>query len=320
MLQDDGLVARIEFNANRPAQRRRAAHLDVLQGGQALAAPVMRNAECVEFLQWALPRLRMRWPGFRKVRRQVCRRIARRLRELGLPNVAAYRDYLEHNPGEWSRVDDACRITISRFYRDRGVFVSLGTVVLPALACAVVARGDSALRCLSVGCASGEEAYSLKLLRELGPGGEHESLALRITAVDSHPVMLERARRACFHPGSLADLPESWRTRAFDRSDDELCLKARFRQDVCFVQGDVRRSLPAGPFDLVLCRNLAFTYFADSLQRDVLRRLHAVMHEGAALVVGSHESLPPNCIGFGPWDDVRCVFRCTNAAGNGTLG
>ncbi|MHC4815514.1 MAG: CheR family methyltransferase, partial [Planctomycetota bacterium] len=55
----------------------------------------MDDQECVRFLQWALPRLRMRWPGFRKVRRQVSRRIDRRLRELELADVTAYRTYLQ---------------------------------------------------------------------------------------------------------------------------------------------------------------------------------------------------------------------------------
>lgn len=274
----------------------------------------MRNTECVDFLQWALPLLGMRWAGFRKVRRQVCRRVAGRIRELGLRDVAAYRDYLEHNPREWQGVDDACRITISRFYRDRGVFDSLSAVVLPALARAAVARGARELRGLSVGCASGEEVYSLKLLWDLGAGGERETLELRITAMDSHPAMLERARRACFHPSSLAELPESWRGRAFERSDGELCLRARFREGVCLVHGDVRRSLPPGPFDLILCRNLAFTYFAEPLQCETLGCLHAHLYEGGALVVGSHETLPRPAIGFRPWDGVRCVYRRMNAA------
>ena len=38
----------------------------------------MSDSQCVVFLQWALPRLRMRWAGFRKVRRQVCGRVWRR--------------------------------------------------------------------------------------------------------------------------------------------------------------------------------------------------------------------------------------------------
>jgi chemotaxis protein methyltransferase CheR len=273
----------------------------------------MNDAECVDFLRWALPRLDMRWPGFRKVRRQVCRRIKRRMRELGLPDEAAYRAFLERNPDEWQVLDDACRITISRFYRDRGVFETLGKSVLPALAHAALARGERELRCLSVGCASGEEVYSLGLLWELELARRHEGLALAVTAIDSHPLMLERARRGCYHPGSLKELPGRWRAIAFEQADDEYCLRRQFRRGVSFARGDVRRELPAGPFDLILCRNLVFTYFVDSLQHEILGRLHARMHDGAALLVGIHESLPEHCIGFRPWDGARCTYRRVQA-------
>lgn len=273
----------------------------------------MTNAECVEFLQWALPQLDMRWAGFRKVRRQVCRRIGRRLDALGLSNAAAYRAHLERHPAEWQVVDDACRITISRFYRDRGVFKALSNVVVPELARAVLERGEHMMRCLSVGCASGEEPYSIKLLWELELAQKYESLTLSVTGIDSHPVMLERARRACYHAGSFKDLPETWWCHAFERTNGEYCLRRQFRQGVRFIDGDVRRSLPPGPFDLVLCRNLVFTYFEDCLQCDILRELHARMHDDAALVVGIHESLPDDCVGFRSWDSTRCIYRRTQA-------
>ena len=44
----------------------------------------MRDEDGVRFLQWALPCMGLRWPGFRKVRRQVLRRIDRRVVALGL--------------------------------------------------------------------------------------------------------------------------------------------------------------------------------------------------------------------------------------------
>jgi chemotaxis protein methyltransferase CheR len=273
----------------------------------------VKNTECVAFLQWALPQMRMRWPGFRKVRRQVCRRIGRRLCELGLPDLVAYRTHLEQNPAEWQILDGACRITISRFYRDRGVFESLEKTVLPELAGAAIARGAVALHCLSVGCASGEEAYSLKLLWELQHSRQHADLRLQVTGIDSHPKMLERARRGCFQAGSLEDLPEAWRRRGFELADNGYCLRRQFREGVCFTHGDVRRALPAGPFDLILCRNLVFTYFEESLQGAILGRLHARMHEGAALVVGIHESLPEHCVGFRPWNGARCTYRCVES-------
>lgn len=123
----------------------------------------MRDLDCVAFLQWALPQLRLRWVGFRKVRAQVCKRIDRRCRELGLPDGVAYRDYLVTHPTEWPIMASLCRISISRFYRDRAVFDQLAQVVLP-----VLASGETELRCWSLGYASGEEAYTLNLIWRSG--------------------------------------------------------------------------------------------------------------------------------------------------------
>ena len=94
------------------------------------AIEIMKHDDCVGFLQWALPRLRLRWPGFRRVRRQVCQRLGRRLRELGLGELQAYQLYLGNHPTEWQVLDGLCRITISRFYRDRTIFVALEREVL----------------------------------------------------------------------------------------------------------------------------------------------------------------------------------------------
>ncbi len=55
----------------------------------------MRDSDCTEFLQWALPQLRLRWSGFRKVHRQICKRLRRRLNELGLKTLDQYQNRLD---------------------------------------------------------------------------------------------------------------------------------------------------------------------------------------------------------------------------------
>src|SRR4051794_1629116 len=104
---------------------------------------------CVAFLQWALPRLDLRWAGFRRVRRQVCRRIGRRAAELGLPNLDAYRAHLDAHPAEWEVLRSLTPVTISRFGRDGAVFGALVADVLPALARAAHAAGRARLRAWS---------------------------------------------------------------------------------------------------------------------------------------------------------------------------
>lgn len=124
---------------------------------------MMTDAECVAFLQWALPRLELRWRGFRKVRRQVCKRFRRRIAELDLPDLAAYRARLEADAAEWRVLQGLCVITVSRFYRDRRVSDMLRDSVLPALADAALAAGDGA-PVLEHRMRLGEEPYTLSIL------------------------------------------------------------------------------------------------------------------------------------------------------------
>jgi chemotaxis protein methyltransferase CheR len=252
----------------------------------------MTDRECVAFLQWALPRLRLRWAGFRRVRRQVCRRIAHRVAALGLSDPAGYRARLEADPAEWELLDSFCWISVSRFYRDRGVFEQLGSAVLPRLARAALARGDETLRVWSAGCASGEEPYSLSLAWQLAVQADFPGLRLHVLATDAHAGLLARAARAVYRASSLRELPASWRERAFEPVADGYRLRDGFRAGVELRREDLRRGMPDGPFDLVLCRNLAFTYFDEGLQCDVLTGLVARLVPGGALLVGSHESLP----------------------------
>lgn len=63
------------------------------------------DPECTRFLEDALPRLRLRWPGFRKVRGLVCKRLSKRIGVLGLANLGAYHDYLETHPTEWAMLE-----------------------------------------------------------------------------------------------------------------------------------------------------------------------------------------------------------------------
>ena len=252
----------------------------------------MKNRECVRFLQWALPKLYLRWRGFRRVRGQVCKRIQRRLRELELSDFAAYQSYLTTHPGEWSVLDAYCRITISRFYRDRAVFNHLRQAVLPTLARLAIARGDPQLRCWSAGCASGEEVYTLKIIWNLSVLAQFPSLPLGIVATDADPQMLERAKIACYRSGSLKELPPGWLKKAFTQSNQHYCIRAPFREGIDFYQQDIRTQMPDGQFHLVLCRNLAFTYFEETLQRKILTEIVQRLLPGGAIAIGSHESLP----------------------------
>ncbi|MBI3778506.1 MAG: chemotaxis protein CheR [Gammaproteobacteria bacterium] len=260
----------------------------------------MQDVECVEFLQWALPRLHRRWPGFRKVRRTACKRVSRRIQELKLSGTRTYREFLGRNPGEWSILDSLLPITISSFYRDKAVFDFLGQTVLGEIAANAAAREDT-LRAWSIGCASGEEPYTLMLAWRLGAQASFPGLDLRILATDVDATVLDRARAACYSISSLGQLPATWREQAFTRDTDRYCLRAEFRTGIDFCLQDIRLALPPEMFHLILCRNLVFTYFDESTQRQILERLFTRLLSGGALIIGHREVLPPGTTGLAPW-------------------
>lgn len=271
----------------------------------------MQDRECVALLQWALPRLQRPWAGFRKVRNQVCRRIERRRRALALPDVAAYRNYLETYPDEWHTLDDLCAITISCFYRDTALWEVLTTEVLPELAHRAVARGARALQAASLGCASGEEPYTLMLAWQFAVAPQFPGLDLEVTATDVVEAVLERARVACYPATSLKLLPPAWHEHGFERIGLRFCLRARFRAGVTFLRQDLRTALPEGPFDLIFCRNLAFTYFDTPAQQVILARLLTHLKPGGAFVIGRREALPAGTGGLVPWPKAerQAIFR-----------
>ena len=270
----------------------------------------MTDSECVELLRWAAPRLRLRWEGFRRVRGQVCKRMGRRMKELGLQSAADYRARLDVDPTEWEVLDSLCRVTISRFFRDGRVFDTLRDSLLPALLSQARARGDTVFRVWSAGCASGEEPYSVSILYRLGLEPRFPELRLELIATEANPALLERAEVACYPSGSLRELPREWSLEAFSPTPcGDPCLQPRFREGLTFLQQDLRARMPDGPFHLVLCRNVAFTYFAPPLQHEVLARLLERLTPEGLLVIGGHESLPEGATGLERAAGALPIFR-----------
>jgi chemotaxis protein methyltransferase CheR len=269
----------------------------------------MRDAECVELLRWALPRLGLRWEGFRRVRRQVCRRIGRRIAELGAEGVAEYRAVLSSDAGEWQTLDGLCRVTISRFFRDRAVWARLRDEVLPKAARLAVQRREPALRCWSAGCASGEEPYGIAIVFRLAVAPAFPALGLDVVATDAEEVVLERARRACYDARAVRQVPPEWCELAFEHRRPELCVRAAFRDDVEFREQDLRRGMPDGPLHVVFRRNVAFTYFDLDGQRAVLAGIATRLVPGGFLVIGARESLPAGTAELEPLGGRLPIFR-----------
>jgi chemotaxis protein methyltransferase CheR len=253
----------------------------------------MSDVDCVSFLQWALPRMRLRWQGFRKVRNQVCKRIKKRIRLLGLADFSEYKIFLENYPQKWRELEALCYISISRFYRDKNVFQIISSQIIPDLVKKTLNRGEKRISCWSAGCCSGEEPYTLHIIWKMEVEPElAPSISISILATDINDNLLHRAKRGLYQPGSLKHLPDNMRDKAFEISGDFFVLKAEYRQNINFLRQDIRIEMPKGPFHIILCRNLVFTYFDVELQNEILNKILEKLLPNGFLIIGTHEVVP----------------------------
>lgn len=93
----------------------------------------MGDRDCTTLLQGALPHLNHRWEGYRRVQRQICKRIDARIDVLGLADMPAYRRRLEGDPADWTALRATLTVTVSRFFPGSGHVPCSGTIHPPRL-------------------------------------------------------------------------------------------------------------------------------------------------------------------------------------------
>jgi len=302
-----------------------------------LAEPVdARAAERFDrLLRTLFARHSFSWRGYRKVRRRLRAPLTARLVALGLTSFSAYLDYLDGHEAERQRLNQLLAISVSRFFRDREDWFHLARVALPALQREAQER---AVRALCLGCASGEEPFTLRLLWEdwvangmTGPAANDATTpvtspisppapspvppppvdavpppALAIVAADIRADLLARARRAVYPPSSVHSVPPHLLECYFSSIPDGYRLAPEVVESVSFVRLDFYEGEIPGPVDLLLCRNSAFTYLAPARLTTFATRLRAAVRPGGFLFLGGGEAgtAPPGLLPAG-----RCLWR-----------
>jgi chemotaxis protein methyltransferase CheR len=240
-----------------------------------------------EFLREVAPRLGLQWKPFRKD--GIKRRLERRIAELGLSAFEQYFEEINRHPEEEGRLGEILTVTISRFFRDGETFRILETTLIPNL---LQGNHESELTFWSVGCASGEEPYSLSLLWKKSVARDYPDARLSIIATDINRSVLERAEEGIYKESSLEEVPEEIRRRFFRPEGRLYLLDEEIRRSVDFRRHHILRDEPFSEVSMIFCRNCAFTYFSKESQIEALKRFAAGLKEEGYLVVGNEESLP----------------------------
>jgi chemotaxis protein methyltransferase CheR len=217
------------------------------------------------------------------------RRIAVRMRARGVHTYGEYARLLTADRAEYDSLVDTLTINVSKFFRNPEVWDVIRERVLPALHELNVPE----IRAWSAGTASGEEAYTLRIVAD--EHARENRLAddrLRILGTDIDRESLSFAQLGQYTEFAMTDIDPAIRDRWFDLNG-VYHLRPAARRHVRFQSLDLISGTYPERQHLILCRNVII-YFERSVQEELFRRFHAALAPGGFLVLGKVEAL------FGP--------------------
>ncbi len=238
----------------------------------------------------------------------VYRRIERRMGIHQIDKIGTYVRFLQENPQELELLFRELLIGVTSFFRDPAAWEKLKAEVIPALL-----NGhppSQALRAWVIGCATGEEAYSLAIvfkeaLERLKPARNY---TLQIFATDLDRDAVEKARTGVFPANIAADVSPERLSRFFVQVERGYQASKPIREMVIFAVQNIIMDPPFTKLNLVSCRNLLI-YLAPELQKKLLPFFHYSLNPGGFLFLGSAETIG----GFGdlfvPLDNKARLYR-----------
>ena len=220
-------------------------------------------------------------------RASLTRRIRKRMDAVGVGEFDEYRDVLEVDAEEHSRLVDTILINVTRFFRDEPAWDYLARHVVPAIASR---PQDQPIRVWSVGCSSGEEPYSLAMVFAEHLGTDEFNDRVKIFATDTDVNALQAGRSAVYTEDRLDPVSAERLERFFEPVPGGYGLRPDVRRRVIFGRHDATRDPPISGLDLLVCRNVLM-YLVSDTQRTVLARFHQALRDGGYLFLGKAETI-----------------------------
>ena len=218
----------------------------------------------------------------------IMRRINHRINFLQLGSIVQYYELIKENPIELDNLFDTVLIGVTEFFRDLEAFDLLKRQLKNMLK--DKEPGDS-IRIWSVGCATGEEPYSIAILLHELLGNAASQYHIQIFASDIDERALNFGRNAVYHKEILGNVPVEIINKYFDKQDDlHYELKKEIKQHVLFTRHDITNDPPFVKLDLVVCRNLLI-YFNNTLQKQSFQIFHYALKPQGLLFLGKSESV-----------------------------
>lgn len=238
----------------------------------------------------------------------ILRRITRRMQIHQIEQLADYLKLLRKEPDEIRTLADDLLITVTSFFRDTEVYNYLEQQAIPQLF--ADKTSNESIRVWSVGCATGEEAYSLAMLFVEQAPEPTLMPSVQIFATDLHEPSLNQAREG-FYPGDITtDVSPERIKRFFIKEAGGYRIRKEIREMVVFAPHNLLGDPPFSHLNLVVCRNLLI-YLQRNIQRDVIELFHYALLPDGYLLLGSSETIEHADL-FLPENKKLCLYRKRN--------
>ncbi len=216
------------------------------------------------------------------------RRIERRMLAVGVSNFEEYVDLLKSSTDEVQLLYKDILISVTNFFRDPSTFKEIEGVLESI---GKSKENNDPIRIWVVGCATGEEAYSLAILlvEMLGGLEKLDESDHQIFATDVDTNALGVARRGIYNEASMADVPAKYREKYFKKSGQQYEVINELKRLILFSGHNIIDDPPFMRVDLITCRNLLI-YFEQELQKKVYRIFHYSLRNKGYLFLGKSES------------------------------
>ena len=223
------------------------------------------------------------------------RKLAPRLKNLGLKSYASYYHYLLRPEGakEMQHLINTVTINQTGFFRGEKQFNFLQQQIIPGLL--QRKRGTRHIRIWCAGCSTGQEPYSLAMLvREIT--GKDRAWDIKILATDVDTDTLKTAYRGIYSADEVASLPPGYLLRYFhvegSGQERDFCIRDVLKELLVFRHLNLlQRPFPLkGPLDLILCRNVMI-YFDVPMKEKIIDEFHRLLGPEGYLCFGFSESL-----------------------------
>lgn len=224
-----------------------------------------------------------------------------------------YKARYENNKAIQIKIIDAITTHETLFFRDTSPFEALQHKVLPDLFDAKAkTAAPKRIRIWSAACSTGQEPYSVAIvLHEILP--DIATWDIKITATDISDSAIQQASIGRFRDIEIQrGLKPEILEKYFIREPNSWKIKDEIRAMVAYRRLNLLESFAGiGPFDVILCRNVAI-YFDAMARKSLFERLIKELTPEGYLFVGSSESLTDLGPQFVPQHHCRAIFYQPN--------